>query len=103
MLDRSHTLEPTNPKRRLLSAPDMTTTPRNSLYRRTHSLTTELLSAGIACHHIHGLLLSGCDTDALGQMTKLIQHMQNAMQDRREITRLIKKGVLSTPSTKQRS
>ncbi len=81
----------------------MTSTPRSSLYRRTHSLTTELLHAGIAAHHIHGLFLSGSDTDALGQMTKLIQHMQIAMQDRREITRLIKKGVLSPPSTKQRS
>jgi hypothetical protein len=36
-------------------------------------------------------------------MTKLIEHMQIAMQDRREITRLIKKGVLSQPSAKQRS
>ena len=76
----------------------MTATPRQSLHRRTHSLTTELLSAAIAAHHIHGLFLSACDTDALGQMTKLIQHMDHAMQDRREITRLIKKGAL-TPST----
>ncbi|MBN8913509.1 MAG: hypothetical protein J0H65_15910 [Rhizobiales bacterium] len=41
-------------------------------------------------------------TGALGQMQKLIQHMQIAMQDRREITRLIKKGVLAPASTKQR-
>ena len=80
----------------------MTTTPRHSLYRRTHSLITELLSAAIAAHHIHGLFLSGNDTDALGQMTKLIQHMHVAMQDRREITRLIKKGVLSPPSARPR-
>ncbi len=81
----------------------MSTTPRTSLYRRTHSLTSELLHAGIAAHHIHGIFLSGDDTNALGQMTKLIEHMQIAMQDRREITRLIKKGGHSPPSAKQRS
>lgn len=68
--------------------------PRQSLHKRTHSLVSALLSAAEAAHHMHGHFLSGTDTDALCHMTSLISLLDIAMKDRREITRLIKNGVL---------
>lgn len=69
--------------------------PRQSLNKRTHSLVSALLSAAEAAHHMHGHFLSGTDTEALGHMTALIAGLDTAMKDRREISRLIKNGVLN--------
>lgn len=76
----------------------MTATPLQSLHRRTHSLTSALLLAANAAHNMHGHFLSGTHTDAIGHLMQVIQHLHIAMQDRREISRLIKKGVVPRPA-----
>jgi hypothetical protein len=66
------------------------TTPRQSLHRRNHSLIVNLLAAATAALHVHGHLLSCSDTEAHGHLQSLYQHLDHALQDRREITRLLK-------------
>lgn len=66
---------------------------RQTLHQRTHSLLSALLAAALAAHDVHAHFLSGSDDQAIGHLTAVMTNLDIAIKDRRDLHRLIKKGI----------